>query len=66
MPVLATTSYRITDLSTLPGGTQSVAHGLNAVGWVVGTADAGLLARPACRRASTERRGKASTRKRAG
>ena len=39
MPVLAATSYSITDLGALPGGTQSVAHGLNALGWVVGTAD---------------------------
>jgi uncharacterized membrane protein len=39
MPVPAATSYSVTDLGTLPGGTQSVAHGLNAVGWVVGTAE---------------------------
>src|SRR5436190_1549543 len=39
MPVLTATSYSITDLGMLPGGTQSVAHGLNALGWVVGTAD---------------------------
>jgi probable HAF family extracellular repeat protein len=39
MAVAAATSYSVTDLGTLPGGTQSVAHGLNAVGWAVGTAD---------------------------
>src|SRR5438270_209497 len=39
MPVLAATNYRITDLGTLAGGTQSVAHGVNSLGWVVGTAD---------------------------
>jgi hypothetical protein len=39
MPVLAATSYSITALGTLAGGAQSVAHGLNALGWVVGSAD---------------------------
>src|SRR5437764_12993947 len=38
-PVTAVQQYRITDLGTLPGGTSSLAHGLNSSGWVVGAAD---------------------------
>jgi probable HAF family extracellular repeat protein len=39
MSTMAAPTYTITDLGTLPGGSQSVAHGINALGWVVGTAD---------------------------
>jgi probable HAF family extracellular repeat protein len=39
MSTPAVTSYTLTDLGIFPGGSSSLAHGINAAGWVVGTAD---------------------------
>jgi probable HAF family extracellular repeat protein len=39
MSTLATTSYTLTDVGTLPGGSSSLARGINAAGSVSGTAD---------------------------
>ena len=39
MSTPAATSYAVTDLGLFPGGSSSLARGINAAGWVVGTAD---------------------------
>src|SRR5438067_1820674 len=39
MSTPASLAYTLTDLGTLPGGSSSLARGINSAGWVVGAAD---------------------------